>query len=56
MRKYSPVDISWADGVFVGLLSPEEIEEFDRLVKMGWAYHSYEGGGGFMGLAKVRFR
>lgn len=42
------------DGMFVGLLDDDEIAEFDRAVKAGKARRSYEGAGGFMGLAKVR--
>lgn len=48
--------ISRLDGLFVGLLSQDEIDAFDRLVKAGLAHRSYEGGGGFMGLAKVRLQ
>jgi hypothetical protein len=43
------------DGLFIGALSPEEIEAFDRCVKDGFAYRAYEGGAGFFGLAKVRW-
>lgn len=42
------------DGMLVGMLDDEEIAEFDRAVKDGKARRSYEGAGGFMGLAKVR--
>lgn len=42
------------DGLFVGQLTPEELEEFDRLCQQGDACRSYEGLGGFMGLATVR--
>jgi hypothetical protein len=41
-------------GIFVGLLTDEEIKVFDRAVEEGLAYRAYEGAGGFMGLAKVR--
>lgn len=47
----------WLDemeGVFVGLLNDEESATFQRAVDAGIARRSYEGGGGFMGLAKVR--
>lgn len=42
------------EGLFVGLLRDEELEEFDRAVREGRARLSYEGAGGFLGLAKVR--
>jgi hypothetical protein len=42
------------DGMFVGMLTNEEIDSFDRCVMDGIATRSYEGAGGFMGLAKVR--
>ena len=42
------------DGMFVGLLDNNEIAEFERAVEDGKARRSYEGAGGFMGLAKVR--
>lgn len=48
-------DLSWANGLFVGSLSECEIRDFDALCQQGAAYRSYEGAGGFMGLAKVRF-
>lgn len=44
------------DGLFVGLLDKEELEIFDAACRSQDAYRSYEGGGGFMGLAKVRLR
>jgi hypothetical protein len=43
------------EGLLVGLLDESEQAAFDRLVDAGIAYRSYEGGSGFMGLAKVRF-
>lgn len=42
------------DGMFVGLLTDEEIEVYNRAYDEGKARLSYEGAGGFMGLAKVR--
>jgi hypothetical protein len=48
------MDLHQMDGMFVGLLSDDEIEVFNRAVKAGQARRVYEGGGGFMGLAKVR--
>lgn len=42
------------DGMFVGLLSDDELKAFEIAVREGLARRSYEGGGGFMGLAKVR--
>lgn len=47
--------IAWADGIFVGMLNADEIALFDEAVEQGIAHRSYEGAGGFMGLAKVRF-
>lgn len=44
------------DGLFVGQLSEYEQATFDAAVDAGVAYRSYEGGTGFMGLAKVRMR
>lgn len=42
------------DGLFVGLLSQDEIRDLDECVRLGYAVKSYEGAAGFMGLAKVR--
>lgn len=42
------------EGLFVGQLNDEELEWFEWMVKRGRAQRSYEGGAGFMGLAKVR--
>lgn len=42
------------DGLFVGLLSPSELEAFDYLCEKDAARRSYEGAGGLMGLATVR--
>ena len=42
------------DGLFVGQLSDEELQSFDAAVAAGLAERSYEGGAGFMGVAKVR--
>jgi len=42
------------NGIFVGMLSDREIEALNRCVIDGLAVRSYEGGGGFMGLAKAR--
>lgn len=47
-------DVRELEGMFVGSLTPEELEIFEKAVKGGMAYRSYEGGAGFMGLAKVR--
>lgn len=44
------------EGLFVGLLDKEELEIFDEACRTQEAYRSYEGGGGFMGLAKVCLR
>ena len=42
------------EGLFVGQLNDEELELFNYGVAKGWCHSSYEGGAGFMGLAKVR--
>lgn len=47
-------DISWCDGLFVGMLDSRELAKFDALCERGLARRSYEGAGGFLGLAKVR--
>ena len=49
------MNINHCEGLFVGLLKDDELEEFDRQCREMKARRSYEGGGGFMGLAKVRF-
>lgn len=41
-------------GMHVGLLIPQELAAFERLVAAGKARRSYEGAAGFLGLAKVR--
>ena len=43
------------EGWIVGQLEPGELAAFDRLCEAHLAHRSYEGGLGFMGLAKVRF-
>ena len=42
------------EGLFVGLLTDDEAEAFNRCVQGQFAFRSYEGAGGFLGLAKVR--
>jgi hypothetical protein len=42
------------DGIFVGMLSERELAAFNEMCRTGEARRSYEGAGGFMGLAKVR--
>jgi hypothetical protein len=44
------------DGLFVGQLNDYEVETFEEAIEAGVAYRAYEGGVGFMGLAKVRMR
>lgn len=48
------MDYLYLEGLFVGSLNDLEMDDFERLVKDGKAYRSYEGVGGFLGLAKVR--
>lgn len=47
-------DLERIDGLFVGQLDPDELRTFTRAIQDGEAVRSYEGGAGFMGLAKVR--
>jgi hypothetical protein len=47
-------DLERMEGLFVGQLDEHEMRTFVRAVQDGEAYRSYEGGAGFMGLAKVR--
>jgi hypothetical protein len=47
-------DLERIDGFFVGQLDANELRTFTRAVQDGEAVRSYEGGAGFMGLAKVR--
>jgi hypothetical protein len=47
-------DLEWIEGLFVGQLDEKQMRTFERAIKDGEARRSYEGGAGFMGLAKVR--
>lgn len=47
-------DLERMEGLFVGQLDEHEMRTFERAVQDGEAVRSYEGAGGFMGLAKVR--
>ncbi len=47
-------DLDRLEGLFVGQLDERELKMFEQAVKNGEAQRSYEGGPGFMGLAKVR--
>lgn len=47
-------EIEWMEGEYVGALSEGELRIFQKAVNEGKARRSYEGAGGFMGLAKVR--
>ncbi len=49
-------DLDRIEGLFVGQLDEREMQTFVRAVQDGEAFRSYEGGAGFMGLAKVRLR
>lgn len=42
------------DGIFVGMLTDDEITQLNDAVARGLARRSYEGVAGFMGLAKIR--
>lgn len=39
------------DGLFAGMCKPEE---YDHLIAAGYLRRTYEGAGGFMGLAKLQ--
>lgn len=47
-------DLEQIEGLFVGQLDEKELRIFERAIKDGEARCSYEGGAGFMGLARVR--
>jgi hypothetical protein len=47
-------DLDQIEGLFEGQLDECEMRLFERAVQDGEARRSYEGGAGFMGLAKVR--
>jgi hypothetical protein len=47
-------DLERIEGLFVGSLDDYELWLFEHAVADGMAERSYEGGAGFMGLAKVR--
>jgi hypothetical protein len=47
-------DLERMEGLFVGQLDDYETWLFNHAVADGMAERSYEGGAGFMGLAKVR--
>lgn len=47
-------DLERIEGLFVGQLDEYEMWLFEHAVADGMAERSYEGGAGFMGLAKVR--
>lgn len=49
-------DLERLDGVYVGFLDKGELWLFEKAVSDGMASRSYEGAGGFMGLAKVRLK
>lgn len=44
------------NGMFVGVLTDEELEALDVAIEAGAARRSYEGPAGFLGLAKVRIK
>ena len=46
--------IARVNGLFVGQLDESEMEAFNEACNSGLAARVYEGGAGFMGLAKVR--
>lgn len=47
-------DLEQIEELFVGQLTERELRTFERAIEDGEARRSYEGGAGFMGLAKVR--
>jgi len=50
----APGELERLEGLFVGQLDPSDMAVFEQAVEDGLAFRSYEGGPGFMGLAKVR--
>lgn len=44
----------WLDGLYLGSLDAYERERVDQAVAQGIARLTYEGVGGFLGLARVR--
>ena len=42
------------DGLYVGSLTDEEMESFNRCIADGFAQRTYEGPAGLMGLAKIK--
>lgn len=46
--------LSHMHGLYVGQLDEEESRIFRMAVANGFAYSTYDGAGGFLGLAKVR--
>jgi hypothetical protein len=49
-------DLERIEGLFVGQLDERDLRLFERAIEDGEARRSYEGGAGFMGLARVRLR
>lgn len=47
-------ELSAIDGLYVGMLTVDEIEMLNHAVAEGRAIRSYEGPGGLLGMAKVR--
>lgn len=47
-------DLERMEGLFVGQIDDYEMWLFEHAVTDGMAERSYEGGAGFMGLARVR--
>ena len=48
------LDLYDLQGMYVGQLTPEELDDFEQACKQGVAYRSYEGLSGIFGMAKVR--
>lgn len=56
-ERFSPALDDWlrrVDGLFVGQLSEDEMHDLREAIKRGMAREVYEGGAGFMGLARIR--
>lgn len=43
------------NGLYVGMLNDDELESFERCIQDQIALRDYDGPGGFLGLAKVKF-
>ena len=47
-------DLSYLDGIYVGLLNKSDLRLFEDAVEAGLAHRVYEGPGAMFGMATVR--